>query len=97
MHATVASTGQLGGGTGDSGGTEILQSLNYPGVEEVKGALDEQLLHERVADLDAGSLRLALCSEGFRSKDRRATDTVATGGRTKENDEIAYTRGLGEL
>ena len=97
VHATVASTGQLGGGTGDSGGTEILQGLNYPGVEEVKGALDEQLLHERVAHLDAGSLRLALCSERFRGKDRRATDTVATGGRTKENDEIAYTRGFGEL
>src|SRR5690606_4326606 len=56
VHAAVTGAGQFGGGAGDAGGTEVLDAADQVLGEQFQGALDQQLLHERVADLHAGPL-----------------------------------------
>ena len=97
MHATIAGTGQLRGGARDTRRTEVLQGFDDAGIEQVEGALDEQLLHEGVAHLDAGPLGLPLGGEGLGGQDRRTTDAVTTRRSTEEDDEVSHTGGLGEL
>ena len=97
VHAAVPGAGELTGGTRDPGGTEVLQGLADPGVEQLQGALDEQLLHEGVADLHAGTFGLPLRGERVGGQDGCATDAVATGRSSEEDDEVARSGRLGEL
>ena len=80
VHAAVAGGGQLGGGAGQAGAAEVLDAGDQPGREQLEGALDEQLLHERVADLDAGPLGRAVApSKVSDGQHRDAADAVAAG------------------
>ncbi len=54
-----------------------------PALDELEGRLDEELLGERVADLDGGPLRGILVAEGRAGEDRRAADPVASGRRCR--------------
>src|SRR3712207_7052886 len=54
---------------GDAGGAEVLDPGDHAGGEQHEGAFDQQLLHERVADLDGGSLGGLAGIEGLRSQD----------------------------
>ena len=74
-----------------------MQGFDDAGIEQVEGALDEQLLHEGVAHLDAGPLGLPLGGEGLGGQDRRTTDAVTPRRSTEEDDEVSHTGGLGEL
>ena len=65
VHAAVARAGQLGGRTGQSGATEVLDALDHVRGEQLERALDQQLLHERVADLDRRPLGRAALGEGL--------------------------------
>src|SRR6188768_3279455 len=47
--------------------------------EQLEGALDQQLLHERVADLHAGSLRGAGLVERLAREHAHPADAVTTG------------------
>ena len=53
VHAAVTGTGQLAGGAREPGAAEVLDAGDHAGGEQLEGALDQQLLLERVADLDA--------------------------------------------
>ena len=51
--------------------------------------LDQQLLGERVADLDGRSLGRVVVAERRAGEDRRATDPVAPGRGAEQHDEVA--------
>ena len=54
--------------------------------------LDQQLLGERVADLDGRPLRRIVVGEGRAGQDRRPADPVAAGRRAEQDDEVARAR-----
>ena len=87
---------RLRGGAGDAAGTEVLEALDEPALDELERGLDEQLLGERVADLDARSLRRVVVGEGRAGEDRRAADPVAARRRAEQDDEVARTGRRGE-
>ena len=93
MHAAVAGAGQLGGGAGEPGGAEVLDARDQVLGEQFQGALDQQLLHEGVADLDAGTLRRAVLVEGLGRQDGRAADAVTAGGRAVQDHLVAGAAG----
>ena len=45
--------GRLGGRAGDPAGAEVLEALDEPALDQLERRLDQELLGERVADLDA--------------------------------------------
>ena len=96
VHAAVAGAGQLARGAADTGRAEVLQSGDDAGVEELEGALDEELLHEGVAHLDAGALLRAVGLEGLGGEHRGAPDAVGAGGGAEEDHLVAGAGGLGE-
>ncbi len=51
--ARAGPVGGLGRGAGDAAGAEVLEALHQAALDELQAGLDEQLLGERVADLDA--------------------------------------------
>ena len=79
VHAGVAVGGQLGCRARDTCGTEVLDTLDDAGLEQVEAALDEDLLHEGVAHLDAGALGRHTILEGFTGQNGGATNTVTAG------------------
>ena len=96
-HATVAGGGQLRGGAGDSGRPEVLDADDDAGLEQFEGALDEQLLHERVADLNAGAFRGSGLVEGLGGQDGCPADAVPTGGGSEEDHLVAHPGGVGAV
>ena len=61
-HAAVARRGELGGRARQPGTAEILDARDHARREQLEGALDEQLLHEGIAHLDARALGRARAS-----------------------------------
>ena len=96
-HAAVAGRRELGGGTRDAGGAEILDAADDARLEQFEGALDEELLHEGVAHLHAGALGGAVLVEGLGREDGGAADAVAAGGRTEQDHLVADARRVGEV
>ena len=89
VHAALAVARELARGARDARGAEVLDALDEPGVQHLERALDEQLLHERVADLHGGTLGGAAVVEGLRREDRGPADAVAAGLGAVEHDEVA--------
>ena len=89
MHATVAVRGQLAGSAGNAGAAEVLDALHQTGVQYLEGGLDEELLHERVADLHARALGWAALTERLGGQHRHPTDAIAAGARAVQDNEIA--------
>ena len=52
-HPGPAAVGGLRRRAGDPAGAEVLEALDQAALDELEAGLDEQLLRERVADLDA--------------------------------------------
>ncbi len=67
------------------------------GGEDLERALDEQLLHEGVPDLDARTLGGTIRVEGLGCQHGDTADAVAAGAGAVEDDPVARTRGLGEV
>ena len=97
VHAAVAVGGELGGGAGDAGGAQVLDAEHEPGAEQVQAALDEDLLHEGVAHLDAGALGGHAVLEGLGRQDGGPTDPVAAGARPEEHHLVAGAGGVGQV
>jgi hypothetical protein len=57
-HAGPGPVGGLRGRAGDAAGAEVLEPLDEPALDELERRLDEELLGERVADLNGWSLGL---------------------------------------
>ncbi|CAB4620520.1 unannotated protein [freshwater metagenome] len=92
MHAAVTVASELGGGTGNSSTTEVLDSYDDVFGENLETAFDQDFFGEGVADLHAGALGRTVCIECFRSQDRDAADAVATGFSSEQHDEVAGAR-----
>ena len=106
VHAAVTGRGQLGGGAGDAGRAEVLDAGDQLRGEQLEGALDQQLLHERVADLHGRALRgtalpggrpVAGRLEGLRGQDGGAADAVAAGRGAVQDGLVADPGGLGQV
>ncbi len=97
VHATVARAGELGGRAGEPGAAEVLDAGDHARGEQLEGALDEQLLHEGVADLDAGPLGGSSLVEGLAREHGDAADAVAAGAGAVEDDAVAGSGGLRQV
>ena len=97
VHAAVTGAGELGGRAGETGAAEVLDAGDHARGEQLERALDQQLLHERVADLDARPLGRTGLVEGLRRQDDDAADAVAAGARAVQDHLVAGAGGLGEM
>ena len=96
-HAAVAVAGELAGRAGQAGAAEVLDAVDDAGGEQVQAALDQDLLGERVADLDGGALGGAALVEGLAREHRDAADAVAAGARAEEDDQVALAAGVRQV
>src|SRR5699024_112337 len=96
-HTAGATRGQFGGGTGDPGGTKILNPHNQILGEQFQTALDEQLLQKRITDLHVGPLDGRLLVESGTGQHRGATNTVGSGSGTEQNHLVTRAGRLGQL
>ena len=94
VHPHTATAGRLAGGTGQPGGAEVLDAHHQPGVEERQARLDQALLLEGVAHLDARALGLLLgtLAEPGRGKDAGPPDAVTTGGVAEQHGHVPHPR-----
>ena len=88
--------GRLRGRAGDPAGAQVLEALDESALDQFQAGLDEQLLGERVADLDRRPLRGIVVGEGRARQDGRPADPVATGRRAVQHDEVAWPRRRGQ-
>ena len=58
VEAHAAARAHLAGGAGEAGRAHVLNADDGAGLHGFKAGLEQQLLHERVADLDVGALLL---------------------------------------
>ena len=80
-----------------AGTAEVLDADNEPLVEQGQAGLDEALLLEGVADLDAGTLvGVGLLGEARRGEDADAADAIAARGGSEQHCQVAYARSLAE-
>ena len=98
VEAAAGLRRRLRRGAGDAGGAEVLHADGEVAVEQLEAGLDQALLLERVADLDAGPLGgvVGLLAEAGRRQHRRPADAVAPGRRAQQHGQVADARGAGE-
>ena len=89
MHSSVTVGGEFAGCTRNTRGTEVLNPFDATSREQLEAAFDEDLLGERVPNLNSGPFGRTALSEGVGRKDGRAADTVATSAGTEENDDVS--------
>ena len=80
----------------DAAGAEVLEAHDEAPLDQLERRLDEELLGERVADLDGRPLGRVIVPEGRTGEDRCAADAVAAGRRAEQDDEVARTRARGQ-
>ena len=104
MHTAVTGGSELGGGAGEAGAAQVLDTDNHTGVVEVEAAFDEDLLGEGIAHLYRRELLVRLSAglvggvvEGFGGQYRDAADTVEAGGGSEEDDLVALAGGKGKV
>ena len=102
LHAAVAGRCQFRCGTRKSGTAEILDADDKPSVIELETALDEHLLGERIAHLNARQLLaigagLAGVVKGLRGEHRHTADAVESGASTEQDDLVPGARREGQL
>ena len=94
IEADAAARAHLAGGTGEAGSAHILNAHDGAGLHGFKTCFEQQLLHERVADLHVGALGLSSFVEFF-ARHRRAVNAVAAGLGPDIDHGIARAAGLG--
>ncbi len=97
VHPAVTGGGELGGRAGQPGTAEVLDAGDHAGGEELEGALDEELLHEGVPDLDARALGRPTLVEGLAREDGHPADAVAAGARAVQHHLVAGAGRVGEV
>ena len=58
VEADAAARAHLAGGAGEAGSAHVLNADDGAGLHGFKAGFEQQLLHERIADLDVGALVL---------------------------------------
>ncbi len=82
--------GRLGQCAGQPGSAEVLDADDEAAVEQLQAELDENLLGERVADLDGRPARRpAALVEGRRRQHGHAADAVPAGLGAEQDDRVA--------
>ena len=89
VHAALAGRRQLRRRARQAGAAEVLDAEDGAGLEELERALDQQLLQERVTDLDARSLARSTGAERLGGEHRHAADAVAAGARAVQDHRVA--------
>ena len=97
VHAAVAVAGQLAGGARDPRPTQVLDAFDESGAQDFERALDEELLHEGVAHLDAGALCGAGLVERLTGQHRHSADPVAAGTGAVEDHQVAHPLGARQV
>jgi hypothetical protein len=75
--------------TGDAAGAEVLEPLDKTTFDQFQAGLDQELLRERVADLDRRPLRWVVVGEGRTGQDGGAADPISSSRRTEQHDQVA--------
>src|SRR5262249_46276113 len=96
-HPRATARRQLRRRAGDAGRAQVLDAGHQPGRAQLQAALDKQLLHERVPDLDAGPLRGLAAAERGARQHRGAADAVRAGPGAEQDDLVALAARDGEL
>ena len=78
LDARAAARAHLAGRAGQPGGAHVLDADERVGLHHLEARLEQELLHERIADLHGGPLLRRLLVE-LRRRHRRAVDAVAPG------------------
>ncbi len=78
---------------GQSRGAQVLERAQSLALEQLQAALEQLLLLERVADLDARPLGLVPLVELGAREHRRPTDAVPAGARAEQHHGVADARG----
>jgi hypothetical protein len=87
-----APRGDLDAAAGQAGRPEVLHRADRAGLQQLQAGLEQQLLEERVPDLDGRSLLLAGIVQLGRGE-RRPVDPVPPGRRPDDQDDIARVAG----
>ena len=74
---------------GEPGRAEVLERDEHAAVEQLEAALEQLLLLERVADLDARPLGGVVLGQLGAGEHRRAADPVAAGARAHQHQQVA--------
>ena len=93
VHAHVGAGSRLGDGAGQARGAEVLDPHDQALLVQLEACLDELLLLEGIAHLDAGALRPGVLVERGGCEHRGPTDAVATGGVAEEHGDGALFTG----
>ena len=94
VEADAAARAHLAGGAGEAGRAHVLNADDGAGLHGFKAGFEQQLLHERVADLDVGALCFGAFLELFAGHGC-AVDAVAAGLGADIDDGVAGAAGLG--
>ena len=97
MHAAGSVARKFRGRARNPGSAEILNTLDEAGVQHFECALDEQLLHERIAHLHRWALRGTIGVKRFGREDGDPADAITAGGCAVEDDAIADSTRLCEM
>ncbi len=96
VHAALAGARELRRRARQPGAAQVLHANHQIGGEDLQAALDEHLLRERIADLDAGPLGVALV-EGRAGENGHAADAVPPRLGPEQNHPVADPGSPGEL
>jgi hypothetical protein len=92
LHAGAAARAHLAGGARQTGRAHVLDAHECVGLHHLEARLEEQLLHERIADLHRGPLLGRLLVE-LRRGHRGAMDAIAPGLRSDVEHGVPHARG----
>ena len=96
-HAALTGCGRLAQGAGQPRAAKILDALDQLGVEDLQAGLDQQLLGERVTDLDGRAVGRTALVEGGGREHADAPDAVAAGLGAEQHDDVADAPGRRQL
>src|SRR5690606_16745930 len=89
VHPETGPARRLGGGARQPGRAQVLDAGHQVALVQLETRLDQLLLLERVAHLDAGTLGGGLLVEGSRRQHGSAADAVAAGGGAEQDGDVA--------
>ena len=105
VHADAAAAGRLAGGAGQPGPAQVLNAHHQLLVQQLEAGLDQALLLEGVAHLDARALgvvarrshrRPVVAGEAGRGQHADPADAVAPGAAAEQHGQVARARGDAE-
>ncbi len=89
VHADTAARCGLAGGARETGTTQVLDADNQALVQQLEACLDQALLLERIANLNARPLVAVVClGEAGRGQHAHTSDAVTTGAGAQQDGQV---------